>query len=1086
MIGAHAPVFGRLLAILLISGYCSLVYQMVWLRLLRLVFGASTASSAAVVAIFMGGLGLGGWILGTRVDRAKNPLLFYAGLETAIALFALVTPPLVELVSWGYAALGGTQALGLVGGTVLRIVLATLVLGPATFFMGGTLPAAARAVERIGDRGRRDVGLLYGVNTLGAVAGALWTTFVAVEWLGLRKTLWLAVLLNLLIAVFARALSRSGPAAEDVSETSPEEAATPLPEPGRVRAVLGAAGLVGFAFFLMELVWYRMLSPILGGSSYTFGLILAVALAGIGAGGLAYGYGRQKRRPTFRTFAGTCALQALAVVVPLALGDRIALLALQLRDLGSAGFGGLVFGWAVVTLVVVFPASFVAGYQFPLLIGLLGSGRRRVGREVGLAYAWNTAGAILGSLAGGFGLLPLLSAPGAWRWVAGLLVLLALAALALDRSRPGRKLVPAVCAGLAAGLLLAPGPSAVWRHGGIGAGRMQADFTDPNEQRRAFDAIRATLIWEADGRESSVALLASDQYAFLVNGKSDGSARNDAPTTVFIGMVGAFLHPEPKNSMVIGLGTGTTAGWLADVPTMERVDVAEIEPEIARVAEACWAVNRGVMDNPKVRLFFGDARELLMTSDQRYDLIASEPSNPYRAGISSLFSQEFYVAVLERLSADGLFLQWLQGYEIDNALVRTAYATLASVFPHVETWQIHRNDLLLVASPQPYHHELERIRHRAAHSPYRDALRDLWGVSGAEGFYSGYVASPAFARDVAAQEADRINTDDHPIIEFGFARNLGRRDLFSVSDLAQTAADRDQDRPPELEGQLDWVRVWEMNVARQLLLGVPLKGSLDNPSGDDVEGLPPYRLRSLARWAYARERHEEAVRFWRRVPSPPTARADRLRLAHSLALLGDDDVEAALDRLAEVQATEAMTLRALWHQVRGEDLAAARTFVDAFTAYRHDPWPLQSLMGGALEKARDLAGKLGRSEEPKLRQAAAELLRVFEEPFAVALLDRSRRYERLNAILALDYRAHCLDTIDDVEPYPDWSKDVLRQRLRCYALHDDPRAATAERDLMELLDHEPAPLFDPGRPTPGSADQDRETGFLPSGGGGDG
>jgi MFS family permease len=365
----------RVSLLLLASGFCGLVYQMAWLRLLRLVFGASTAASAAVLAIFMGGLGAGSYFLGPRADRSSNPLRLYAHLEIGIAIAAGLTPLLVGGIRALYVSLGGSQGLGVVGGTALRLLLSIVVLGLPAFLMGGTLPATVRAVMRKLDAGRRDLGLLYAVNTLGAVVGALVTTFVAIEFLGIRKTIWVAALVNLLVAMVARSMARTAPpieSIESIEAMEPEAAAESGGEtarvPGGSRAaplglVLAAAALVGFAFFLMELVWYRMLAPILGGTSYTFGLILAVALLGIGLGGLAYSLGSERVRPTLAGFAATCSLEALALAVPFFLGDRLALLSLTLLDLGALGFGGLVVGWSVVTAIVVLPAALVAGYQ---------------------------------------------------------------------------------------------------------------------------------------------------------------------------------------------------------------------------------------------------------------------------------------------------------------------------------------------------------------------------------------------------------------------------------------------------------------------------------------------------------------------------------------------------------------------------------------------------------------------------------------------------------------------------------------------------------------------------------------------------
>src|SRR6185295_13244297 len=191
---------------------------------------------------------------------------------------------------------------------------------------------------------------------------------------------------------------------------------------------------------------------------------------------------------------------------------------------------------------------------------------------------------------------------------------------------------------------------------------------------------RHGIEWEADGVESAVAVSNRAGLAFVINGKVDGHIRADAPTQVMSGMLGAILHPAPKSALVIGLGTGSSAGWLGAVPELERVDVVELEPSIERVAKDCAVVNRDVMDNPKVHVIVGDAREVLLTTRERYDLVFSEPSNPYRAGIASLFTREYYREVQARLAKGGLFLQWVQAYDVDSRTVRTIYATLASVF----------------------------------------------------------------------------------------------------------------------------------------------------------------------------------------------------------------------------------------------------------------------------------------------------------------------------------------------------------------------------------------------------------------------
>lgn len=436
-------------ALLFGSGFCALVYQVGWLREFRLIFGSSTAASAAVLAIFIGGLGFGGLLLGPRADRHPRPLLFYAQLEAIVAVSAAASPMLLEFVQRLYVASGGSVRLGTTVATAGRLALSAIVLAVPTIAMGGTLPAAARSATREGDVRRQDVAALYALNTLGAVCGSIVATFWLLELLGTRSTLWFAAAVNLLIAVFARQVDRSQPqvaAGNDFAGSKGSGLPTadlriPNPKsriPGAAPApfVLLASATVGFAFFLMELVWYRMLGPLLGGSVFTFGLVLAVALAGVGLGGLLYALISSDRPATLSGFGTCCLLEAAAVAATYALGDRVAVLALALLPLGAAGFGAQITGWTIVAAIVVLPPALVAGYQFPMLIALLGRGREEVGRQIGLAYAANTVGAIAGSLAGGFGLLPWLSATGTWRTVAVLLLVLGITAVMLSAFEP--------------------------------------------------------------------------------------------------------------------------------------------------------------------------------------------------------------------------------------------------------------------------------------------------------------------------------------------------------------------------------------------------------------------------------------------------------------------------------------------------------------------------------------------------------------------------------------------------------------------------------------------------------------------------
>ncbi|MFE8604184.1 fused MFS/spermidine synthase [Archangium violaceum] len=1038
------------------SGFCSLVYQTAWQRELRLIFGASTAASAAVLAIFMGGLGLGGALLGGRVDREKRPLGFYANLELLIALSAALTPLLVVLARTVYTALGGSVSMGLGLGSVVRLVLSALVLAVPTLLMGGTLPAVARAAETAEDVRRRAVAVLYGVNTLGAVAGAAASTFLLFEVFGTRSTLWLAALLNVIVALVARTVDRSLPEHEVAAASAPTAAGESTPAtalPPR-RFVLGAAALVGFAFFLMEMVWYRMLGPLLGGSTFTFGLILVVALAGIGLGGAAYAAWGQQRPATLRGFALTCLLEAMLLAVPLALGDRVAVLAALVRPMSVFGFGGLVLSWAVIAVLVVLPAAFVSGVQFPLLLALLGRGGDDVGRQVGQAYAWNTAGSIVGSLAGGFGLLPLLSAPGVWRLVGAVLVGLGLVAVALSLRQeppsPVRMVPPLATAVLATLLLTSVGPTAAWRHSSIGAGRGRFEANDINGMREWLSNSRKWILWETDGVESSVGVLGAYGLSFIVNGKSDGNSIGDSGTQVMGGLVGALAHPHPRRSLVVGLGTGSTAGWLGAVPEMERVDVVEIEPAILPFARMCEAVNERVLDNPKVKVHVDDAREVLLASKESYDIIFSEPSNPYRAGISSLFSREFYQAVKRRLAPGGIFLQWLQTYEVDSRTVRSVYATLGSEFGAVETWRTQGGDLILMATEMPLRHDLERMRARVSQEPYRRALPGVWGTNELEGVLSHFIAGPAVSRALAEGQEALINTDDLSYVEFAFARSVGHKETgFSQQQLRRAAWEHNAERPEVASGTVDWQRVEELRVMGG---DRPLVGT---KSGLDGAALS---RRHAFNEAIKANNPSKALQLWREAGWQPRGPTELISVGSLLAFSGDEAVLPLLEQLRGMRPfdAEALLAQLLFQQKRLPE--ATQALERSFALLRESPWHHRSVFQDTLLVSEELAI---RDETLGLRIWAA-----LDKPFTNNIGENMRVSTRMILGTRLESGKRCAEALADFEPHVPWNQKFLEERTRCYVSIHHPLQDQALEEYLEFMRSEPPPLWERG---PGAA-----------------
>ncbi|HTG45599.1 MAG TPA: fused MFS/spermidine synthase, partial [Verrucomicrobiae bacterium] len=849
------------------------------------------------------------------------------------------------------------------------------------------------------------------------------------------------------------ALARSTEKSPDVeaSETNDSGGALPIAAPASSPNFLYvAAAVTGFGFFLMELVWYRMLAPILGGSTFTFGIVLAVALAGISLGSLALANILRGRRATTSLFSWLCALEALCLAFPFALGDRIALWTMLWQPLGQLSFAAQVSQWTFTTAVVVFPAALVAGAQFPVLIALLGSGGKGLGTQTGRVYAWNTFGAVAGSLAGGFGLLPLLTAPGAWRLAVIAMLFLSFLfiwitikgrGLALSRFAPGCVAVVAMV------LLMARGPTAVWRHNPIGAGRAKLTDVSQNQYERLVRDCRQSIVWEEEGKESSVALSGDNAYAFLVNGKCDGNSIGDAGTQVMLGLLGALVHSDPHEACVIGLGTGSTAGWLAQVPSMRRVDVIELEPAIRRVAEWCAPVNQNVLTNPKVRLIFNDAREVLLTTRAHYDLIVSEPSNPYRAGVASLFTVEYYQAVDRCLAQGGIFLQWIQAYEIDGASMSTICATLATVFPSVEIWQTESGDLAFIAGREPRQYNLDRWRENITKSPFREALSLIWYVNDVEGIFTRFVANDSLCRSVLAGGTP-ISTDDRNCLEFAIARSVGKDTGFRSETLRGIARTKKWERPRFIGEPLDELTLLDRRSTEYVVQQIPI-----GECGPEIPS--EVVIRARAKDALLSGDLSKAAELWNSQSKLPSDPYELELVALTLAAQGDKKALPVIEQLRVWRPLDAELIETHYFWRSRQFSEAIPRMERMLMVARTEPWLGDRLLATSLQLIK------ATHFPPSRREVVVRLLEGVEKPFAVNIAEELRVSIWLYLACQLDHGTNTSYTkkvLESMEPNFPWNEDQLQIRADCYAQLRHPLAALATADLRHFRNNEARPF----------------------------
>jgi spermidine synthase len=740
--------------------------------------GISAHAHTVVIATFMLGLALGSRRLGLEADRNPNPLRLFGQLEAGIGLSGLLNLALIPGLQRLYPVIGDGLAAGTWQAQGLRLLMAASALLLPTFLMGGTLPALVRGLGNDFSRLDRTIATLYGLNTLGAATGACGAGFVLLPLLGIRGTIAVAVTANLAIAA-ALLLPKTEPAGD--RELQPEHgggstAETRIPETLRAK-LLTVFALSGFAALALQLAWIRALTQIIGSSVYAFSTVLATYLAGIALGSLTVplliGSSRSSRAALSRiavieVATGLSALVGLPVISKL----PEAFLAGYRAGITENFFVLQVFVFALAAVVMIVP-TLLLGALFPLLTAVIVKNRARVGHGVGAAYAANSAGTILGTVIAGLFLLPTLGSEDTLRWIA---LLFATVGGALWMMRPGarqgRSLLQALgTLGLFAVIAyrLPPWDLAVMTSGPfINASRI----VDVPEGQRFRDWIRQRnrIVFYGEGAEAAVSVRdVGEERLLVINGKTDGSRHGDRKTQLSLAHLPLLMHSEPRKVLMIGLGTGMSAAAAATHGAVEQLDVVEISPQVVKASRFFRAESGDILLDPRLRLVQADARNLLLTTQEEYDAILSEPSNPWITGIANLFTEEFFAIAKNRLAPDGLMAQWFQTYGMSEADLKSVLHTFRAVFPHVTVWSPQLGDLLFIGSRERHQLQLSRIQTLLAFPPALAQLEPIAladPVGFARLFLLGDRESESFVRGALP------NTDDHPRIEFHAPRNL--------------------------------------------------------------------------------------------------------------------------------------------------------------------------------------------------------------------------------------------------------------------------------------------------------------------------
>lgn len=810
-----AMVFACIAVLFFASGFSSLVYQVVWTRMLVLVFGATTFATSTVLAIFMGGLALGSFAAGRVSDKLQRPVFWYGVLEAIIGVWSLCTPLLFAAATPIYRAVWQATHAGLLELSLVRFICTFLILIVPTTCMGATLPILSRfvtnSIESVGAR----VGTLYSVNTLGAVVGAFITGFMLLPALGLMSTIWVAAVINglllggvLLLEKYAIPPVVATKPAAQISEVEmqPEAASAKQPIPMPVKLAVGAFAVSGAVAMVYEVCWTRTLLMVIGSSTYAFTIMLSSFLIGIFVGSLICARFIDRAKHPLLWFACFQILIGVATLVSMRLFNFVPYWNLQISAGVKGDASAAMFTRFLLAGCMMAPITLFLGAVFPTVVKACTTDLAKVGRSIGFLYSANTLGAIVGAFLAGFVCLPMFGAEkslifGAFvNAIVGLILLWS----AVPVSAQKRGAISLVSAAAMVALVCG---SSVWdknvmlnaqsaRRGlGLGAFTFK-QVGSIDEWRKRMDE-QSEVKFFADGACSNVGVVyhpANRITSLMTNGHIDASDGTDTPVQALVSGFPMLLRPNAEDVAVIGWGCGQTTGVCTYFKDMKNLDAIELEPKVVEASKFFHHINSAPEADPRVHIMYNDGRNYMLATDKKYDIIISEPSNPWQAGVCNLFTKEYFGICKERLKENGLLSVWIQTAEVPPADLSSILSALGSNFKHSLIFVPKAGNLVAVNSDGPLKIDYARVKQvLEGNKRLRDTLAhaDMENVA-------DFVAHLAVSDKGMASLIAKPNSDDENKLEFDVGKTY-EDVLFAREDLQMLGA-----LGVDLTSAIDW------------------------------------------------------------------------------------------------------------------------------------------------------------------------------------------------------------------------------------------------------------------------------------------
>lgn len=768
--------------IFFITGLTGLAYELVWIRLLILSFGSTQFAITTVLSTFMAGLALGSIVFGRIVDKYQFPLRVYAAIAVVLGIYGVLSPWIFSLIRDIYLYVSPvTGGIGYHAGfEPVQFVIALLVLIVPTTLMGGTLPPLVKYFASVSGRIGYYTAVPYAVNTLGAVTGCLLTGLFALYTLGVNTTVYMGGIIDILMGALVFVFYWQAKSAMIVKDV--EEKPSPLFENEMDRKkltfiVILAFTISGFCSLAYEVLWTRVLSLVLGSSVYAFTIMLATFLVGIGIGSIAFApFVDRCKKPIF-WFSMLEAVIGFFALASIFIYRELPFIFFNLKETFAEQFWlFLMFEFFIAAAVMIVP-TLSMGAIFPLVNRIYTQGfSQNIGEKVGNVYFFNTTGAIVGSIAGGFIFIPLIGVQNGVVLTAALNILISIILLYYSRIRQVHKYIGAAAFAAVFGfmVIVLPPWEKISMTMGLYINPYGKDMGKPSFKERN---LNERLLYYKEGLNAIITVRGAGPNAEVIsyqaNGKQEARSEFGRPSWSWsiLGHIPLMLHSnEPKDALLIGLGSGITLGAMGYYP-IKSLDVVELESGVVDASRFFAKANNNVLEDPRVRLHLTDGRNFLSTVSKKYDIIVSGVSDPWISGVSNLFTYNYFMELKNKLNEDGIVAIWYSNYKGTPEDFRIGLNSFAAAFPHISAWFHYKEalDLVIIGSIKPHSFKMQKLSDIFSDPKIREGLARV-DLKNPYDIFALFLAGDRDLRRYIGQT--KINTDERPILEFSLPKSL--------------------------------------------------------------------------------------------------------------------------------------------------------------------------------------------------------------------------------------------------------------------------------------------------------------------------